>query len=562
MKPIRYTYAVLVLLIALLFACTNNRSTRSSTSEEAAVIINNNYSLFPSGSILMGELADGSNIYFIRNDESMFRGFCFVDNNRAVVRKMAFEADSAGVVTFVSGYRLYSGTMVVDSATMTIELSLPEISMLPASRQVVTLRYFGTVSEVCIDCPARFKQPVFDEIIAITDVRYGSARGFYSSRPLPPTTDYVELAIEAAAIKLSVVLQGQRNIPLYLDIYRPANDHVAQSPLVLFIHGGAFVFGDKQNILQQALTEYLVARGYVVAAINYRKGSIFREHFERTFFRNVQDTRAALRFLVSNKERFGIDNRQIYLIGSSAGGIIALKTAFMDSDEIHPSVGGGFFRENLGGLDDVGNNYEADFRIAGVVSMWGAVSNLQMLNNDIPTLLFHGTDDGIVLNERGAPFQSFMGVFHGFASGLFAMYGSKAIYRHLQSQNVPVRYVPFPGYCHDVHIAPDGTLTDNIYIILYEIGNFLYLNVQKHYFNYTLLGNTTVSESAPAPVYQVDNIGDASVQWCVRGGFITDRAGNYIRVVWFDSYSRGKVVVCVTNSNGMVSRRELEVNIN
>jgi hypothetical protein len=284
---------------------------------------------------------------------------------------------------------------------------------------------------------------------------------------------------------------------------------------------------------------------------------------------------------VRHKERFGIDGEQIYLAGSSAGGIVALTTAFMDGDEVYASADGknafrqidkllgGMlvgvfgesldklpeFRENLGGLDESGNDFKERFKIAGVVSMWGGVTDLTMLdNNRIPTLLFHGTADNIVPCNEGLPFKDTMGKpIHGFLSLFGKIYGSEPIYAKLKSLNVPATYIPFCDAGHDPTIESDGTLNQRMDTVCAALGDFLYDNVSEHHFNYLLYGKTAVGKIDAAQIYRLENLEKNDiVQWNVAGGFITDanRTNGTIRVVWYSGYKNGTVTACITNKNG------------
>ena len=399
----------------------------------------------------------------------------------------------------------------------------------------------------------------------------GAAFGYYTSKPTDYISkdDYKKWFSEMLSVSLQnngfLFSRNMEQLPLMLDIYQPRSDIIRKRPLLVFVHGGAFFFGDKENNLQQIITDNLVKRGFVLASINYRLGtSITPGAIERTIFREVQDARAALRYLVHYKERYRIDEEQIYLIGSSAGGIISLTTAFMDSDEVFSSTGRGLFRtrEDLGGLDDSGNNLKDSFQIAGVASMWGGITNMEMLNNNIPTLLFHGTADDVVPCDEGLPFKEFMGNFvHRVLSSFGKIYGSASIYARLKSQNVPVHYIPFEGAGHDPCIEADNSVNELMNIICNELADFLYDNVSKHYFNYPLSGDTVVEKHLSASEYQLDNLGNAIVQWYVDGGFITHQSNDFIRVIWFDAHDTGIVTAWITNENGISCKKEIEVTI-
>jgi acetyl esterase/lipase len=94
-----------------------------------------------------------------------------------------------------------------------------------------------------------------------------------------------------------------------LDIYLPRGN--ANPPLVLWIHGGAFKFGDKAK--PEGLAQFLEA-GIAVASMNYRFSS------EATWPAQLDDLKAAVTFLRSNSERFGFDGARIASFGASAGG--------------------------------------------------------------------------------------------------------------------------------------------------------------------------------------------------------------------------------------------------
>ncbi|MDR3613593.1 MAG: alpha/beta hydrolase [Candidatus Obscuribacterales bacterium] len=84
----------------------------------------------------------------------------------------------------------------------------------------------------------------------------------------------------------------------------------SKPPLIVYIHGGAWVGGDKS---QNAATS-LVDHGFAVASLNYRFSN------EAKFPAQVDDCRAAIRFLRQNADKFHFDGNRIGLLGASAGG--------------------------------------------------------------------------------------------------------------------------------------------------------------------------------------------------------------------------------------------------
>jgi acetyl esterase/lipase len=100
-----------------------------------------------------------------------------------------------------------------------------------------------------------------------------------------------------------------------LDLYLPAS---ASAPyaVIVAIHGGGFMAGDKSDG-QEAPTLLGLARGYTVASINYRLSG------EAKFPAQIQDVKAAIRWLRANAGRYRLDPARIAVWGDSAGGNLA-----------------------------------------------------------------------------------------------------------------------------------------------------------------------------------------------------------------------------------------------
>lgn len=118
-----------------------------------------------------------------------------------------------------------------------------------------------------------------------------------------------------------------RNPAQMLDLYLPnatinasEQDH---RPLVIFIHGGAWMIGDKAWIrgethmqLEQFL-QLLLRSGYAVASLNYRLLP------EGVFPAPIHDVKAAVRYLRAHANELGINPERIGVVGESAGAHLA-----------------------------------------------------------------------------------------------------------------------------------------------------------------------------------------------------------------------------------------------
>jgi acetyl esterase/lipase len=100
-----------------------------------------------------------------------------------------------------------------------------------------------------------------------------------------------------------------------LDIYLP-DEGQGLFPVIVSIHGGAFMGGDKAEMQVLPMLEGL-KRGYAVVAVNYRLS------WEATFPACVHDVKAAVRWIRAHAQRYHLDPDRIAAWGASAGGYLA-----------------------------------------------------------------------------------------------------------------------------------------------------------------------------------------------------------------------------------------------
>lgn len=98
---------------------------------------------------------------------------------------------------------------------------------------------------------------------------------------------------------------------LCLDFYRLDADN--KSPLVVWVHGGAWRAGSKDSVPVKLWLEH----GFAIASVDYRLSG------EAKFPAQIHDIKAAIRFLRCNADDFAIDSNRILVAGSSAGGHLA-----------------------------------------------------------------------------------------------------------------------------------------------------------------------------------------------------------------------------------------------
>ncbi len=130
-----------------------------------------------------------------------------------------------------------------------------------------------------------------------------------------------------------------------LDLYLPEKDASAPLPVIVWIHGGGWQGGSKANCPAAGF----VPQGYAVASINYR----LSQHAK--FPAQIEDCKAAIRWLRANAAKYHFDPDHIGVWGASAGGhLVALLGTTGDLKKW-----------------DVGDNLNQSSRVQAVVDFFG-----------------------------------------------------------------------------------------------------------------------------------------------------------------------------------------------
>ena len=162
-----------------------------------------------------------------------------------------------------------------------------------------------------------------------------------------------------------------------LDLYIP--DSGENLPLIIWIHGGAWRGGNKTHYVPMA---YLKA-GYAGASINY----CLSQH--AIFPAQIEDVKAAVRWLRANAETYRLDPNRFAAWGSSAGGhLVAMLGTTGDVAEF-----------------EVGENLEVSSRLQAVVDYFGPTDFLQMDAQRLPDGLVHDAPDSPESQLVGGPIQ-------------------------------------------------------------------------------------------------------------------------------------------------------------
>jgi len=172
--------------------------------------------------------------------------------------------------------------------------------------------------------------------------------------------------LQRPALRLPPVVKALRDLeyaragdtPLLLDLFTPEKADKTL-PLIVWIHGGAWRAGSKENCPALPMT----AQGYAVASINYRLSQ------EAIFPAQIHDCKAAIRFLRAGASKYNIDPDRIGVWGGSAGGhLVALLGTSGDVKDLEGDEG----------------NLEHSSRVQAVCDWFGPTDLLQMPEGPLP----------------------------------------------------------------------------------------------------------------------------------------------------------------------------------
>lgn len=120
-------------------------------------------------------------------------------------------------------------------------------------------------------------------------------------------------------------------IDLRLDIYEPVGDIVEERPAIVFMFGGWFMFGDKDQLAD--LARDAARRGFVGVTIDYRiRPGMSMDQLIDAANDAYDDALAAIAWLKENAEQYRIDPDTIVATGYSAGGVLAYNLAYLPPD--------------------------------------------------------------------------------------------------------------------------------------------------------------------------------------------------------------------------------------
>jgi acetyl esterase/lipase len=236
---------------------------------------------------------------------------------------------------------------------------------------------------------------------------------------------------------VSGIVFGKRgDTELKLDLAMPKEGE-GPFPVIICLHGGGWVGGERQQM--KGTIEVMARRGYVAISPDYRLAPQHR------FPAQIEDCKAAVRWVRANAEKYRINPQKIGVFGFSAGAHLACLLGVTGKDD---------------GLEGKGGNADQSSAVQAVVSFFGPTDFTQPVWSDkvsqrhLKPFLGGTADEKADVYRRASPLTyagknapPFLFV-HGTADDIVPMQQSEAMVKKLRQAGVSARLIEVVGEGH------------------------------------------------------------------------------------------------------------------
>lgn len=266
--------------------------------------------------------------------------------------------------------------------------------------------------------------------------------GEIKSSPQKTGTDSTRYTYE---VLYNIEYAAVDNQSLQLDLYQP-QDVKVPTPVLVWLHGGAFISGDKATAGKYA--PMFARQGIAVASVNYRL--VPGAHFPA----QVHDVKGAIRFLRASAAKYNLDVNHIGVLGTSAGASIGcLVGVTCGEQDLEGTVGGNLdFSSCVQATVDCFGSFSYDYmmkmgftrsRQAHLEALFGCDLNSPECKEKIKQAApeFH-------LDKKDSPFL----ILHGEKDFSVPLQNSIDFNTKLQAAGIPSQLITDPNYGHDMRI--------------------------------------------------------------------------------------------------------------
>jgi len=233
-----------------------------------------------------------------------------------------------------------------------------------------------------------------------------------------------------------IVYKTIDSIELKIDIYNKVG-HSGNAPLIIFVHGGSWSGGDKRDY--KLYTIPFAQKGYITASVQYRLSGVAK------FPAQLLDVNDAIKFLKRNASEYHIDASKIVLVGGSAGGHLALLSAYSNIDQFNKNSDDGITAEVQAVVDIYG---PTDITLEGLRD-----------NKSLNKLIGKSYGEATALYKEASPINYVSKnapptlIFHGTIDDLVPVSQSDLLNNRLKTVGVPVSYHRLDGWPHAMDVA-------------------------------------------------------------------------------------------------------------
>lgn len=270
----------------------------------------------------------------------------------------------------------------------------------------------------------------------------------------PPAPDYSKSFIESSKSWVDVDYVGDGIIGHKLDIYLPKTGQ-APFPVIIAIYGSAwFSNSSKSANFHVGLDQALLSEGFAVVNINHRAST------DAIWPAQIQDVKAAIRYIRANAETFSLDNSFIGITGFSSGGHLSAMAGV--SSHLKTDIINGLDIDLEGNL---GEFTETSSHVDAVVDWFGPSNFLTM--DECAGEPFHDNAKSPESTLVGGPLQEnkdkvalanpisyitkndppFL-IFHGNKDPMVPMCQSEQLFEMLQKEGVQSEFIIVEGGGH------------------------------------------------------------------------------------------------------------------
>lgn len=244
-----------------------------------------------------------------------------------------------------------------------------------------------------------------------------------------------------------------------LDIYKSKKEIKGGNPVILYVHGGSWAYGDnKIPPFLSPLLELFTKSGYTIISVDY-------DLLSNTvgFDKQISDIKDSIKWIYKNKDTYNFDTDSIGVIGLSAGAHLSLMASYSDEDKFAG--------------DATLNNYSC--KVKYIIDIFGPtdLSTLDLNNADsyMPSSYFNKLlsqkDEYSPINYVKSGLPSTL-IIHSKSDTLVPYENATKLYSTSRSYNNDVSLVNLSDLNHDLN----NISSDDIKSIAFNLLKFIIMN--------------------------------------------------------------------------------------